>query len=90
MNYNTIYRIHTEHTNLASVEAILADRFDGYTLYETGGCYAGTRERSLVIEIWSEGDALFPAVQSAANAIKRANDQDAVCVSIISARFLQF
>lgn len=91
MNYDTVYRIHTEHTNLALIEANLASRFDdGYTLFEAGGCYKGTQERSLVIEVWSEGDTMFPAVQSAANAIKKANDQEAVCVTVTRAVFLQF
>ncbi len=90
MNYNTVYRIHTEATNLAETRAILDERFDGYTLYEATGRYVGASEASLVIEVWSVNDDMFTAVQSAANAIKTANNQTAVCVTSQRAHFMQF
>lgn len=90
MNYNTIYRIYTEATNLAETRAILDERFDGYTLYEATGRCAGTSEASLIVEVWSTNDDMFTAVQSAANAIKQANNQTAVCVTSQRAHFMQF
>lgn len=90
MNHNTVYRIHTEGTNLAETRAILDERFDGYTMFEGDGRYKGKGEPALIIEVWSEGDALFTAVQSAANAIKTANAQQVVCVTVQRATFLQF
>lgn len=46
-----MYRIYTEDTNRAGIEAIVAQHFTGFTIYTATGYWNGIRENSLVIEI---------------------------------------
>lgn len=77
-----LFRIYTEDVNREETEALAGAHFDGFTTLTATGFWQGVRERSLVIEIVDEPDAL-PRVRDLAAAIKRANHQQAVLVQSI-------
>lgn len=76
-----LYRIFTEHKNLPAIKCIVADWFDGCTMFEAVGYWQGKREKSLCIEIWGHED--WWAIKAIVSAIKRVNSQDAVLVQQI-------
>lgn len=84
-----MFRIVTENKNREGVEALLKERFSGFTIYEARGHFKGADrwydEASLVIEIASAGRA---EVESAACAIRELNGQEAVLIEEVPARSL--
>ncbi len=82
-----MFRIVTENVNRAGLEALLKERFSGFTIYEARGHYKGAErwydEASLVIEIAGAGRA---QVESAACAIRELNQQEAVLIEEVPAR----
>ena len=72
-----IHRLYTQDINRAGIEAILASKFDGYTITAANGAYKGTPESSLVVELWNANDA---AVKDAAEQIAAVNSQESVGV----------
>jgi hypothetical protein len=75
-----MYRIVTENKNLEAVKRTLLSWGLDYTMYHTVGCWHGTEEDSLVIEI--EGASKW-IVKSAAREIKEYNQQEAVLLQEI-------
>ena len=82
-----MFRIVTENVNRAGLEALLKERFSGFTIYEARGHFRGAErwydEASLVIEIAGAGRA---QVESAACAIRELNQQEAVLIEEVPAR----
>lgn len=73
-----MYRIFTEDVNRAGIQSLCDSSFDGYTLIPAQGCYKGTREQSLIIEISTRS---LDAVTRLAQSIKALNRQDSVLVT---------
>ena len=84
-----MFRIVTENKNREGVEALLKERFSGFTIYEARGHFKGAErwydEASLVIEIVGAGRT---EVESAACAIRELNGQEAVLIEEVPARSL--
>ncbi|MGH9603850.1 MAG: hypothetical protein ACRD24_15830 [Terriglobales bacterium] len=84
-----MFRIVTENKNREGLEALLKERFSGFTLYEARGHFKGAErwydEASLVIEIVGARRA---QVESAACAIRELNGQEAVLIEEVPARSL--
>lgn len=82
-----IFRIVTENVNREGVEALLKERFSGFTILEARGHFKGADrwydEASLVIEIAGAGRA---QVESVACAIRELNQQEAVLIEEVPAR----
>jgi hypothetical protein len=74
-----LYRILTEDKNREKVEAIVGTYFDGFTVIEATGYWKGTKEKSLVIEIWTDDNARSD-INVVAKRIKEVNNQEAVLV----------
>ena len=77
-----IYRIFTENVNVEGIRKILDEHFEGYTVLEGSGSWKGMKEDSILIEI---DGTTAKKVRSAADAIKRLNQQQAVLVQRHSA-----
>ena len=77
------YRILTENVGKDKIEKIIAERFEGFTLYKAEGFWRLQKEDSLVIEIEAE-IAAESKVNEVARAIKSANHQEAVMVQRIN------
>lgn len=84
-----LYRIHTESTGPMRQRAIdiTATTFDGFTIIDTVGYWQGTREDSMIIEVYTDSRAQVYAV---AEEIRRANNQHTVCVAEIDATVVRF
>ena len=80
MNNDTLYRIFTEDVKVANIQRILAEYKLDHTLIHGQGCFEGTAEFSLIIEIVGHSRAKIDAV---ALAIGRANHQQSVLVQAI-------
>lgn len=84
-----MFRIVTENKNREGVEALLKERFSGFTIFEARGHFKGAEgwydESSLVIEIAGAGRA---EMESAACAIRELNQQEAVLLEEVPARSL--
>lgn len=85
----SMFRIVTENKNREGVEALLKERFSGFTIFEARGHFKGAEgwynESSLVIEIAGAGRA---EMESAACAIRELNQQEAVLLEEVPARSL--
>lgn len=77
-----LYRIHTESTGRYRQTAIdiMATTFDGFTVIDATGYWKGTREESIILEVYAADDARAQ-VYAVAEEIRRANAQQAVIVS---------
>ena len=84
-----MFRIVTENKNREGVEALLKERFSGFTIYEARGHFKGAErwydEAALVIEVAGAGRA---EMESAACAIRELNQQEAVLLEEVPARSL--
>jgi len=76
-----IYKLYTENKNRRFIEQMCNEEFDGFTVYETTGYWAGQKERSLVIEVLSSSAAIPVKLAKIAKAICGYNKQDTVLVS---------
>jgi len=77
-----IYRIYTEDKNRDQVEQIVGKYFDGFTIIEATGYWAGEREKSIIIEHVGAGGKLDRmAVTDLAYEIKGVNQQTAVLIT---------
>ncbi len=77
-----LYRIYTEDVNRHRVESIASEHFDSFTVLQSTGFWKGSREESIVLEIVGD-DSDQPQVIACAQAIKDANQQDAVLVQAL-------
>ena len=77
---DTLYRIFTEDVKVANIQSVLAQHKLDYTLLHGQGCWEGTTESSLIIELVNVSRAVVDAV---AYAIGRANHQQSVLVQAI-------
>jgi hypothetical protein len=73
-----LYRIFTEDKNQQDIEAIIARRFPGFTIYKADGYWRLQKEHTLIIEIIAED--IEAQLQDIATDIKLANSQEAVLV----------
>jgi hypothetical protein len=77
-----LYRIYTEDVNREEIERLAALQFDSFSISNAVGYWTGSRECSLVVEVF-EPVAFYHAQQKVgklAQAIKQANKQEAVLV----------
>lgn len=83
------YRIYTEDLNRSEITAIVAETFDGFTIFDADGVWEGKSECSMVIEVILLYDAL-PMLKRLAKRIKEHNDQKSVLLTqdIIGGEFL--
>lgn len=72
------FKIYTERLNEDKIKELLSISFDGFTIIHTKGCWKGTEENSLIIEILTENETLIKAI---AQKIKHQNKQEAVLVT---------
>jgi hypothetical protein len=76
-----MYRILTENKNPAAVLEILTKHFEDFTVLHAQGCWKGTPERALAIELLT---ATKEEAIAAAKEIQVANHQEAVIVHYVS------
>ena len=69
------HRLYTEDRNRQAILQILSKHVQGCTVYLTTGVWEGVAENSLCIELVN---TTFPVVSTIAQAIKEANNQDAI------------
>lgn len=75
-----VYRLYTEDTGQSGLASLVAEAFDGFTLYLTAGYWRGMREPGVMIEIiGSPSDR--SRVLTLAESIRRANHQQSVLVT---------
>jgi hypothetical protein len=76
-----LYRILTEDKNRAKIEHETSKLFPGFTIVEATGCWKGSKEKSLIIEIWAGDDVYIgPIITTLAERIKGLNSQESVLV----------
>jgi hypothetical protein len=73
----TAYRIYTEDRNRDEVLAVLAMRFEGFTVSPAIGAWRGRVEQSLVVELFGVDRV---QVEKAAREIAVLNQQEAVAI----------
>ena len=78
-----LYRICTENKNREQVEAIVAKRFDGFTVFEAKGYWKGQDEASLVIEVIPP-EINEDNILGLAEDIKALNSQESVLIQELS------
>jgi hypothetical protein len=80
-----IIRILTEDKNHLRVRELCAKRFDAFTILHGMGCWKGTLEPALTIEIAIEDgyQAEREKATELAQEIKKLNDQEAVLIEYI-------
>jgi len=77
-----VYRIFTEDIMRDTVESIMVEFFDGFTIYNATGYWQGAKENSIIIEIVGEQE-IENIVQEAGSRIKHALRQEAVLITAI-------
>lgn len=75
------YEIMTENINLNMIVKIVSKHFSGFSIQKQFGYWDGKQEQSLNIVIFGNQRDLY-AIEDIADAIKMANKQDCVLVSI--------
>lgn len=77
-----MYRILTERKNVETIKSLILDpKFESYSILDAEGCWKGTHENALIIELVEiPGDYIKDDVYEAAREIKRLNEQEAVLV----------
>ena len=76
-----LYRIITERKRLRCIRRICNRLFYGYTMYKAYGVYKGVPEKSVVIEVQSDGlPHAALRVNEAAEQIREVNKQECVLV----------
>ena len=76
-----LYRIVTERKRLRRIRRICNRLFQGYTMYKAYGAYKGVPEKSVVIEVQSDGLPYAALrVKEAAEEIREVNKQECVLV----------
>ena len=78
-----VYRIYTENINKHTIEKLVSDFYDGYTIIEAKGYWQSKKERSLIIEILTDGEYEETIINSIAVQIKKINSQQGVLVAKI-------
>ncbi len=78
-----LYRIYTENKNQKTIEKIITNYFDGFTIIKGQGFWKGQKENSLIIEIEVQVDEV-EKVDQIAEDIKHANNQQAVIIQKIN------
>ena len=78
-----LYRIYTERKRVKAIKEIVSRQYDGFTLTGATGYWKNTREKSLIIEVVTEGNEL-PTIRAIAERIKSLNNQEAVLVQEIA------
>ena len=78
-----IYRICTEAKNVEEIERATAVLFEGFSIWQGAGFWRGTREQSLMIEIFSSELNAGALVRSLAQTIRDFNKQECVLVQTI-------
>ncbi len=76
------YRIYTEDKNPATVQQIVAEYFDGFTVFFGAGIWKGKSENNLTIEIICcepIGDVTIPTI---CKRINQLNSQDCCLVTV--------
>lgn len=77
-----LYRIYTENKDLPKIKEICNKYADGYTLIPAVGCWKGTEEHSVIIEIIGTEDDQFTKVNPIAQEIAWVNHQESVLVTV--------
>jgi len=73
------FKIYTENKNYETViRPLLEGYFDGFSVYRGEGNWQGKREKSLLIEVFTDNMALIHGI---ARRIKTANQQNAVLIA---------
>lgn len=79
-----LFRIYTEDKNYEKViRPILKTSFDGFSVYRGAGYWRGVKEKSLLIEVYTNNAELIRAI---AERVKHHNKQEAVLVTETEAR----
>lgn len=74
-----LFRIYTEDKNYDKViKPILETAFDGFRVYRGAGYWQGVKEKSLLIEVYTNNPELIRAI---AERVKFHNKQEAVLVT---------
>ena len=81
-----LYRILTEDKNKEQVMEIVSSFFEGYTVFSALGVWKRQVEKSLIIEIDSQGLHDGKVVEEIARRIKELNSQEAVMIQRIKSR----
>jgi hypothetical protein len=77
-----LYRIYTENVNESLVLDEVDCLFPGYTVYHAVGCWKGTEEESLIIELILDASLENKAlVNCLADSIKKLNAQESVLIT---------
>ncbi len=77
-----VFRIYTEDLNRAGIEALVSQRFPGFTIIPANGYWEGHHEESLVIEVIAPGnERSVKVVHELAESIRELNNQDSVLVT---------
>lgn len=80
-----LYRICTEAKNVAAIERLVGSYVDGFSIWRGTGYWKGTKEKSLMIELWGNEPYLESVARQIALQIKVCNAQEAVLVQVIEA-----
>ena len=77
-------RIYTEDKNALSVNRIIGEHFNSYTVFPATGVWHGVSETSIIIEILTSCDICTTRekIASICQAIKKHNKQEAVLYTI--------
>jgi len=80
-----LYRLITEDKNRQNIIDIIKRHFDGFTLISATGCWQGTVEHSLIIEICYDVQSyqIEPKINVVAREIKELNNQQSVLIQKI-------
>jgi len=76
-----LYRIVTQRKRVRRIRKICNRLFDGYTMYPADGAWKGIAEKSLVVEVLTDGLSYASVrVKQAAQEIRELNRQECVLV----------
>lgn len=75
------YRIYTERKNMEWLKSVVAEKFPGFTVYRTAGCWKRTDEKSVVIEIITDNPAAEHWLRLIVLKIEGYNHQDEVLIT---------
>jgi hypothetical protein len=75
-----LFRIYTERKRKAWLIRLVAERFDGFTVFDTVGVWNGKQEKSVCIEIVTSDATVNWKLNRISRAICGLNQQDCVLV----------
>lgn len=75
-----LFRIQTEDKNRESIEELISDFFDGFTILSGTGYWKSDKEDTLVIEVIGPED-IRANIEHCADIIRKSNNQECVLVT---------